>query len=155
MRIPLRGGKGKNTGENGEEEMAEYVSSDEDEAAAESWEPLPVQSETKEFFISSKRKKTDIISILVNIYGSQDAFLKVYQSMLEERLLSGIDIRQEVELKNLELMKLRFGDQNLHGCDVMLRDIKDSERIRTAIKKSMDAKITHKTVPIGSSNLPL
>ena len=66
----------------------------------------------------------------MNIYGSQDAFLKVYKSMLEERLLSGTEIKQDLELKNLELMKLRFGEQNLHACDVMLRDIKDSERIR-------------------------
>lgn len=34
-------------------------------------------------------------------------------------------------------MKLRFGQQqaSLHACDVMMRDIKDSERIRTAISK--------------------
>lgn len=43
----------------------------------------------RDFFISAKRKKTDIISTLVNIYGSQDEFLKVYKAMLEERLLSG------------------------------------------------------------------
>ena len=45
----------------------------------------------------------------------------------------------ENELKNLELMKLRFGAQqaSLHSCDVMMRDIKDSERIRTAIKNSI------------------
>jgi hypothetical protein len=30
--------------------------------------------------------------------------------MLEERLLSGNEIKQEIEIKNLELMKLRFGD---------------------------------------------
>lgn len=64
----------------------------------------------RDFFISAKRKKTDIISTLVNIYGSQDAFLKVYKSMLEERLLSGNEVKQENEIKNLELMKLRFGD---------------------------------------------
>jgi anaphase-promoting complex subunit 2 len=67
----------------------------------------------RDFFISAKRKKTDIISTLVNIYGSQDAFLKVYKSMLEERLLyhNSTQNRQlfETELKNLELMKLRFG----------------------------------------------
>ena len=64
-----------------------YISSDEDEQAAEQWEPLPLQGDMRDFFISAKRKKTDIISTLVNIYGSQDAFLKVYKSMLEERLL--------------------------------------------------------------------
>ena len=64
----------------------------------------------RDFFISAKRKKTDIISTLVNIYGSQDAFLKIYKSMLEERLLSGNEVKQETEIKNLELMKLRFGE---------------------------------------------
>lgn len=53
--------------------------------------------------------------------------------MLEERLLSGISSRKvnayETEIKNLELMKLRFGEINLHACDVMLKDIKESERI--------------------------
>lgn len=82
-----------------------------------------------DFFISAKRKKSDIISTLVNIYGSQDAFLKVYKSMLEERLFKECNFNYENELKNLELMKIRFGEQNLHACDVMLRDIKDSDRI--------------------------
>jgi anaphase-promoting complex subunit 2 len=60
--------------------------------------------------------------------------------MLVERLLSG-GCRQttqfsfETELRNLELLKLRFGESNLHSCDVMLRDIKDSERINSFIKK--------------------
>ena len=76
---------------------------------------MPLQNDMRDFFISAKRKKTDIISTLVNIYGSQDAFLKVYKAMLEERLLSGGSGTQErrqlleSELKNLELMKLRFG----------------------------------------------
>ena len=47
-----------------------YISSDEDEQAAENWEPLPLNKEMIDFFISAKRKKTDIISTLVNIYGS-------------------------------------------------------------------------------------
>jgi anaphase-promoting complex subunit 2 len=69
-----------------------------------------LNKEMIDFFISAKRKKTDIISTLVNIYGSQDAFLKVYKSMLEERLLSESKFSYEMELKNLELMKIRFGD---------------------------------------------
>ena len=58
--------------------------------------------------------------------------------MLEERLLSGTKYSYENEIKNLELMKLRFGDQNLHACDVMLRDIKESERINLAVRKAID-----------------
>jgi len=32
----------------------------------------------------------------------------------------------ERELKNVELLKLRFGEGSLHDCDIMLRDIDDS-----------------------------
>jgi anaphase-promoting complex subunit 2 len=97
-----------------------YISSDEDEAAAEAWEPIPMNHASTGFesdlglFISAKRKQSDIISTLVNIYGSQDAFIKVYKSMLDERLLQNTQVEYATELRNLELMKLRFGEQNLH-----------------------------------------
>lgn len=71
----------------------------------------------------------------MNIYGSQDAFIKVYKSMLDERLLQNPQVEYATELRNLELMKLRFGEQNLHECEVMLRDIKDSERINREVQK--------------------
>lgn len=38
------------------------------------------------------------------------------------------------ELRNLELMKCRFGEDSLHQCDVMLRDIKDSHRLNQQIR---------------------
>ena len=53
--------------------------------------------------------------------------------MLDERLLQNPQVSYETELRNLELMKLRFGEQNLHQCEVMLRDIKDSERINREV----------------------
>jgi len=31
-------------------------------------------------------------------------------------------------------MKLRFGENSLHACDVMLRDIKESERINKGVQ---------------------
>ena len=33
------------------------------------------------------------------------------------------------EVKNLELLKLRFGDALLHHCEIMLRDVEDSTRL--------------------------
>ena len=48
----------------------DYISSDEDEAAAEAWQPMPVSESKPVQFISSKRRKNDIISTLINIYGS-------------------------------------------------------------------------------------
>ena len=81
-------------------------------------------------FISTKSKKNDIISTMINIYGSQDQFLKVYKQMLDQKLLTKMDVSYNEELKNLELMKCRFGEASLHVCDVMLRDIAESDRLR-------------------------
>lgn len=33
------------------------------------------------------------------------------------------------EVKNLELLKLRFGDALLHHCEIMLRDVEGSTRL--------------------------
>ena len=66
----------------------DYISSDEDEAAAEQWEPMPVSSNKPAKFISSQLRKNDIISTLINIYGSQEDFLNVYRQMLDQRLLT-------------------------------------------------------------------
>ena len=82
-RVPLR----KQLQATAEEEDGN-ISSDEDEAAAEAWEPARVDPALAAF-ISAKSRKSDIISTLVNVYGSQDAFLAEYVNMLVERLLSG------------------------------------------------------------------
>ena len=37
------------------------------------------------------------------------------------------------QVRNLELLKLRFGDENLHLCDVMVKDVADSKRINARI----------------------
>ena len=37
-------------------------------------------------------------------------------------------------------MKIRFKEQSLHACDVMLRDIKESDRLNALFKKEAIAK---------------
>jgi anaphase-promoting complex subunit 2 len=49
--------------------------------------------------------------------------------MLDKRLLTNLDDNFIQELKNLEHIKLRFGENSLYACDVMLRDIKESDRL--------------------------
>ena len=100
--------------ENKDEEAKDAVSSDEDEAAAEAWEPIPKSKDSLNFYVSAKTRHMDTISTLVNIYGSPDQFIKVYQQMLDQRLLSSLNVSYESELRNLELMKLRFGEKSLH-----------------------------------------
>ena len=40
--------------------------------------------------------------------------------MLAEKLLTKTDYDCEREIRTLELLKLRFGDANLHNCEVRL-----------------------------------
>jgi len=49
--------------------------------------------------------------------------------MLDKRLLTSLDDNFISELKNLEHIKLRFSENSLYACDVMLRDIKESDRL--------------------------
>jgi len=56
--------------------------------------------------------------------------------LLDRRLLTTLDDNYNEELRNLELMKVRFGEANLHKCDVMLRDIKESDRLNKLFKTS-------------------
>lgn len=123
--------------------------------------------------MGSKRRSSDIISLLVSIYGSKDIFIDEYRAVLADRLLhqlnyntarynfdyilytqnrqkykkSSIKVfssaeklkRENVlkkcclwsdvcpfwcvcrEIRNVELLKLRFGESHMHYCEVMLK----------------------------------
>ena len=92
-------------------------------------------------------KPTDIISTLVSIYDSKDLFVKELQVLLAQRLLAVTDGNYEKEVRghrnrkrsrslklgiqrrNIEILKIRFGEAALQVCEVMLRDMTDSRRI--------------------------
>ncbi len=38
-----------------------------------------------------------------------------------------------MQVRNLELLKLRFGEGNLYFCEVMIKDVADSKRINSHI----------------------
>ena len=42
-----------------------------------------------------------------------------------------------MQVLSLEQLKVRFGETNLHLCDVMLKDIVDSRRINGAVSHHM------------------
>lgn len=67
--------------------------------------------------------------MLVNVYGSQDLFVNEYRTLLADRLLSQLNYHTEREIRHLELLKRRFGENQLHYCEVMLKDVYDSKRI--------------------------
>ncbi|XP_020294195.1 anaphase-promoting complex subunit 2 isoform X2 [Pseudomyrmex gracilis] len=92
----------------------------------EKWMPDPVDADPAK---STQRKVSDIISILVNVYGSQDLFVNEYRTLLADRLLTQLNYHTEREIRHLELLKRRFDENQLHYCEVMLKDVYDSKRI--------------------------
>ncbi|XP_042334425.1 anaphase-promoting complex subunit 2 [Sceloporus undulatus] len=111
--------------ENGQE-------SDDDISDPEDWVPDPVDADPGKS--SSKRRSSDIISLLVSIYGSKDLFISEYRNLLADRLLHQFSYSTEREIRNVELLKLRFGEAQMHYCEVMLKDMADSRRINTNIR---------------------
>ncbi|KAF6840072.1 anaphase-promoting complex subunit (Cullin family protein) [Colletotrichum plurivorum] len=96
------------------------------------WIPDPVDAG-----VNYKRPKSeDVIGTLINALGSQDIFIKEFQSIIADRLLSTqTDFPQEIRVLNL--LKKRFGENALQNCDVMIKDIQDSRRVDSIISKNI------------------
>ncbi|KAF4775224.1 Cullin family protein [Colletotrichum scovillei] len=96
------------------------------------WIPDPVDAG-----VNYKRPKSeDVIGTLISALGSQDIFIKEFQNIIAERLLSTqVEFSQEVRVLNL--LKKRFGDNALQNCDVMIKDIQDSKKVDAIISKTV------------------
>ncbi|KAL6800304.1 hypothetical protein J3E68DRAFT_269478 [Trichoderma sp. SZMC 28012] len=97
-----------------------------------SWVPDPVDAG-----VNYKRPKNeDIIGTLISALGLQDVFIKEFQVIVAERLLSKqTSFKQEIKV--LGLLKKRFGEAALQNCDVMIRDIVDSKRVDSVLRRNL------------------
>ncbi|KAF3005323.1 hypothetical protein E8E14_001193 [Neopestalotiopsis sp. 37M] len=93
-----------------------------------SWVPAPVDAGSN----YRGRKSEDVIGTLISAVGSPDVFIKEFQSIVAEQLLSERD-GFEQEATVLALLKKRFGESALQACDVMLKDVQDSKRLNNVI----------------------
>lgn len=89
------------------------------------WTPDPVDAAPDYM----KNKASDIIGSLITIYENKDVFVRELQTLLADRLFAVTNYNIDQELRNLEMLKLRFGDSMMSVCDVMLKDVSDSKRI--------------------------
>lgn len=94
------------------------------------WVPDPVDAG-----VNYRRPKSeDVIGTLITTLGSEDVFIKEFQNIIAENLLSTqTDFTQEQKV--LDLLKKRFGDSALQNCEVMIKDIYDSRKVDTHIRK--------------------
>ncbi|KAL5048244.1 hypothetical protein BDW71DRAFT_178195 [Aspergillus fruticulosus] len=93
------------------------------------WTPDPIDAAPD----YRKSKSSDVIGSLISIFDSKETFVRELRDMLADRLLQK-RAEFEQEMSVLELLKLRFGDNALQACEVMLRDIFDSRRVDSVVR---------------------
>ncbi|KAL2404342.1 Anaphase-promoting complex subunit 2 [Exophiala dermatitidis] len=114
----------QNTGQKGGSDDSEFDWND------MNWVPDPVDAAPDYM----KSKNTDVIGSLITLFDTKDVFVKELQNILAERLLKKkADYNQEIGV--LEHLKIRLGDAALQGCEVMLRDVLDSRKVDTVIRR--------------------
>ncbi|KAF9430552.1 Anaphase-promoting complex subunit 2 [Podila epigama] len=108
------------------------------------WVPEPANAGPD--LTSARRKMADIISVLASIYDTNDRFIKEFQAILSERLLQATDFQVDREIRQLELLKLRFGEVDLHHCEVMLADIAESKRVTNNIQERNPSNVVNTVI---------
>ena len=106
------------------------------------WMPDPVDAGPD----YKKSRNSDVIGSLISLFESKDVFVKEFQNILGERLLQK-EYEFDRETRVLELLKLRFGEAALQACEVMLRDIQDSRRVDTFIRKDRGLDLKDESAP--------
>ncbi|KAK9448641.1 uncharacterized protein V1518DRAFT_417800 [Limtongia smithiae] len=98
------------------------------------WVPDPIDA-APDF---RNKRNTDLIGAFLSLYDNKEVFVKEIVSVLASRLLDLHDYDIDKEMMQLELLKLKFGEQELHNCDVMVRDISDSKRVDVNVHQPVD-----------------
>ncbi|ETN05330.1 hypothetical protein, variant [Phytophthora nicotianae INRA-310] len=111
-------------------------SDDDEDMSPDSWEPDPIEADPTK--TSRSRSSDDILRILVNIYGSRELFVNEYRMMLADKLLHNLEFDTDRDVQTLELLKLRFGEDSLQQCEIMVRDIEDSKRLNVNVHSTMN-----------------
>ncbi|GAW10942.1 hypothetical protein ANO14919_002800 [Xylariales sp. No.14919] len=96
------------------------------------WVPPPVDAGSN----YKRRKSEDVIGTLISALGSPEVFIKEFQNIIGERLLSEQSFFDQ-EVGVLNLLKKRFGESSLQACDVMIKDIQDSRRLDGVIQRGV------------------
>ncbi len=97
------------------------------------WQPLP-QDASPDY---KKSRVEDVIWFLLTLW-ERDDFINELKNLLGDHLLRCQDPEYEREIRLLELIKVRLGDDKMQACEVMLRDVLDSRRINSAIRATID-----------------
>lgn len=94
-----------------------------------SWQPPPYDASPE----YKKTKVEDVIYFLLTLWDRED-FINELKNILGDHLLKCQDPEFQKEIRLLELIKIRLGEDKLQACEVMLRDVLESRRINDSIR---------------------
>jgi len=117
------------------EGATEEQHSDDERGDPFEWEPDAILADSSK--VRGVKHKSDILQMLMTIYGSNELFIKEYRLLLADLLVNIIDYDTDKQVQQLELLKIRFGESAMHACDVMLRDLANSKRINSHIQPNL------------------
>eukprot|EP00948_MAST-09A_sp_MAST-9A-sp1_P001753 g1753.t1 len=106
-----------------------------------SWTPDPIEADPQK---SSRSRKSDILAMLIGIYGTTDIFVSEYRAMLSTKLLQSVDYDVDTDVQTLELLKLKFGEEAMSVCEIMIKDVDDSRRLNKVVKDTWKKEIEKK-----------
>ena len=74
--------------------------------------------------------------------------------MLADRLLQNLKYDTDRDVQTLELLKLRFGEESLQQCEIMVRDIEYSKRLNVNVRSSTDGTVAEAATAGEAVNWP-
>jgi anaphase-promoting complex subunit 2 len=83
--------------------------------------------------------------MLVQIYRSKDLLVTEYRFILAEKLLTKVDDDFDKEVHTLELLRLGFGESNMHQYEIMVKDTAENRRVNLLIQQ----KKLNENQPVG------
>lgn len=96
------------------------------------WVPDPIDA-LPDF---KKGKVSDVVEALVSIFPSTSVFVEEFTRIFGERLLHWDKFSTEDIMRDVELLKTRFGATEFATLDVMVKDIHDSEAVNAQLALS-------------------
>ncbi|KAJ3023920.1 Anaphase-promoting complex subunit 2 [Thoreauomyces humboldtii] len=95
-----------------------------DDDKMDTWEPEAIDAVG-----TSRERNVDVVTMLIGIFEDNSVFSTEFHNILSAKLLAKIDYDVDQETRDLELLKIRFGEAAFQKCEVMLTDMAASRRM--------------------------
>lgn len=104
----------------------------------EDWAPRPVDAGPD----YRQSRKSDVIAIIVSIFDDEEGFIAALERSCAEQIIQVRQYDTSKEYETNENLKKRFGDASMGRCNVMLNDVKRSQRVDRRVHRLIEQEST-------------